>query len=179
MNRMRTAERICRTLAIVAVILVMLMQAGEHNGIALRVAAGAALLAIIADAVLSWQLGKQAAAAQESAPKQSVLATVVSRRTETIGSGRNRRVIWFLKFRPVEGGNALEFQVSEAEASRYDEGEEALLQYQGWQYLGFRRYIFEDTPREQPGPTIAAEQPADDMPQPEEDDGILTHELEE
>ena len=63
MNRMRTAERICRTLAIVAVILVMLMQAGEHNGIAQRVAAGAALLAIIADAVLSWQLGKQAAAA--------------------------------------------------------------------------------------------------------------------
>lgn len=130
-------------------------------------------------ALLTWLQQRRREQENQKQPVVTVKARVVSRRTETIGSGRNRRVIWFLKFRPVEGGNALEFQVSEAEASRYDEGEEALLQYQGWQYLGFRRYIFEDTPREQPGPTITAEQPADEMPQPEEDDGILTHELEE
>lgn len=116
MNRMRTAERICRKLAIIAVILVMLMQAGEHNGIAQRVAAGAALLAIIVDAVLSWQLGKQAAAAQESAPKQTAFATVVSRRTThrwIMHGGRavssSGRDAWYVSFRTA-GGDILEFE---------------------------------------------------------------------
>lgn len=130
-------------------------------------------------ALLTWLEQRRREKDNAKQPVVTVKARVVSRRTETRGSGRNRRVIWFLKFKPTEGGDALEFEVSEAEASRYDEGEEALLQYQGWKYLGFRRYIFEDTPRNQPEPEPPVAQPAAETPQPAEDDGILTHELEE
>lgn len=130
-------------------------------------------------ALLTWLQQRRRERENAKQPVITVKARVVSRRTETIGSGRNRRIIWFLKFRPSEGGDALEFEVSEAEASRYDEGEEALLQYQGWKYLGFRRYIFEDTPRNQPESEAPAPQSAAEAPQTGEDDGILTHELEE
>lgn len=130
-------------------------------------------------ALLTWLQQRRREQENQKQPVVTVKARVVSRRTETIGSGRNRQVIWFLKFRPVEGGSALEFQVSEAEASRYDEGEEALLQYQGWKYLGFRRYIFEDTPRNQPQEELPAKKHVDEPQETDEDDGILTHELED
>lgn len=144
MNRMRMAERLCRTLAIVSVVLVMLMQAGTHNGIALRVAAGLALLAITADAVLSWQLGKQAAAAQESAPKQTVLATVVSRRTThrwIMHGGRavssSGRDAWFVSFRTARG-DVLEFETPYDVYEHLREGRHGRLRYQGWQFIAFK-----------------------------------------
>lgn len=107
-------------------------------------------------------------------PIATVRAKLVGRRTEAYGSGRNRRVVWFLAFKPCDGGEAMEFEVSEAEASRYDMGEEALLQYQGWQYLGFRRYIFEDAPRRNERESTQL-----DKQKHEADNSVLTHELEE
>lgn len=144
MNRMRMAERICRTLAIVSVVLVMLMQAGAHNGIALRVAAGLALLAIIADAVLTWRLRKQAEAAQASAPKQNVFATVVSRRTThrwIMHGGRaaspSGRDAWYVSFRTARG-DILEFETPYDVYEHLREGVHGRLRYQGWQFIAFR-----------------------------------------
>lgn len=129
--------------------------------------------------LLMWLKKRRREEENAKQPVVTVKAKVVGRRTRTTGSGSTRRIIWYLKFKPTEGGEALEFEVSEAEASRHDEGEEALLQYRDWEYLGFRRYIFEDTPRNPPQPEVPV-QKAVEAPQPdEEDDGVLTHELEE
>lgn len=144
MNRMRMAERICRTLAIVSVVLVMLMQAGTHNGIALRVAAGLALLAIIADAVLTWRLRKQAEAAQASAPKQNVFATVVSRRTThrwIMHGGRavssSGRDAWYVSFRTARG-DVLEFETPYDVYERLRADMNGRLCYQGSRFIAFR-----------------------------------------
>lgn len=77
--------------------------------------------------------------ANAARPIVSVRAEVCSRRSMWVGSKRHRRLAYYLTFR-TEDGSELEFEVSELEFSRLGMGESGTLEYQGWQYLGLRRY---------------------------------------
>lgn len=144
MSRLSIAQRVCRVLAILSVILVHLIKSGEHNAVALRIVAGVALAAIIADAVLTWRLGKQAAAAQARAPKQTVSAMVVSRRTThrwimhggraALPSGRDA---WYVSFRTARG-DVLEFETPCDVYERLREDMSGRLCYQGSRFISFK-----------------------------------------
>lgn len=97
-------------------------------------------------------------------PMVTIRAKVADRRSITRGTGKYKQRVYFLTFVLSVGDERKEFEVSEAEAKRYPIGEEGYLQYRGWQYLGFRRYLLDDAAEKQ-------EKTADD--------GILLHELEE
>lgn len=72
-------------------------------------------------------------------PRQSVAAQVVGHRMQAAGKDSYRRVLYYVSFR-TEAGEQLEFEVSEIEWNRLECGEKGVLEYQGWQYLGLRRY---------------------------------------
>lgn len=93
-------------------------------------------------------------------PIVTIRAKVADRRSITRGTGKYKRRFCFLTFVLSVGDERKEFEVSEAEAKRYPIGEEGYLQYRGWQYLGFRRYLLEEAEGKTP-------------------EGILLHELEE
>lgn len=144
MSRLNTAQRVCRVLAILSVILVLLIKSGEHNAVALRITAGVALAAIIADAVLTWRLRKRAEAAQARAPKQSVTATVVSRRTTyrwIMHGGRaappSGRDAWYVSFRTARG-HVVEFETPYDVYERLREGVRGRLRYQGSRFIAFQ-----------------------------------------
>lgn len=69
----------------------------------------------------------------------SVQAKVAGRRIEWVGSERCRRRAFYLIF-STDAGESLEFEVSEIEYGRFDDGESGTLEYRGNEYLGLRRY---------------------------------------
>lgn len=76
-------------------------------------------------------------------PRQSVAAQVIGHRMQAAGKDSYRRVLYYVSFR-TEAGEQLEFEVSEIEWNRLECGEKGVLEYQGWQYLGLRRYDLGD-----------------------------------
>lgn len=69
----------------------------------------------------------------------AVQAKVVARRIDWVGSERCRRRAYYLRF-ATDTGESLEFEVSEIEYSRFEDGESGTLEYRGNEYLGLRRY---------------------------------------
>lgn len=113
--------------------------------------------------------------ANDKLPVTSVRARVVNRRTAVVGRGRTRRQVWYLSFQ-TEEDEFLEFQVSEIEYGRFEDGEAGTLEYRGWEYLGLRRYDLGDMkPVVQPERDV----PCAEIQSGNKADGILTHELEE
>lgn len=76
-------------------------------------------------------------------PRQSVAAQVIGHRMQAAGKDSYRRMLYYVSFR-TEAGEQLEFEVSEIEWNRLECGEKGVLEYQGWQYLGLRRYDLGD-----------------------------------
>lgn len=76
-------------------------------------------------------------------PRQSVAAQVIGHRMQAAGKDSYRRMLYYVSFR-TEAGEQLEFEVSEIEWNRLECGEKGVLEYQGWQYLGLRRYVLGD-----------------------------------
>lgn len=76
-------------------------------------------------------------------PRQSVTAQVIGHRMQAAGKDSYRRMLYYVSFR-TEAGEQLEFEVSEIEWNRLECGEKGVLEYQGWQYLGLRRYDLGD-----------------------------------
>ena len=82
-------------------------------------------------------------------------------------------LIIFLYLFTTQDGSTLEFEVSELEYGRMDNGETGTLEYRGWEYLGLRRYDLGTME-----PVVEKEAGRADAPSATEK-GILTHELEE
>lgn len=76
-------------------------------------------------------------------PRQSVAAQVIGHRMQAAGKDSYRRMLYYVSFR-TEAGEQLEFEVSEIEWNRLECGEKGVPEYQGWQYLGLRRYDLGD-----------------------------------
>ena len=92
-------------------------------------------------ALLDYRRRKKA---NDKLPITAVSATVVGRRIELVGPSSIRRRAYFLSFR-TEAGETLEFEVSEIDYGRFDDGDSGTLEYRGWQYLGMRRYDLSGT----------------------------------
>lgn len=76
-------------------------------------------------------------------PHQSIAAQVTGHRMQAAGKDSYRRMLYYVSFR-TEAGEQLEFEVGEIEWNRLECGEKGVLEYQGWQYLGLRRYDLGD-----------------------------------
>ena len=121
----------------------------------------------------------------DAKPIVSVRAEVTSRRSIMVKRGRYHVRVYYLTF-TTQDGSTLEFEVSELEFNRMDDGERGTLEYRGWEYLGLRRYDLGDMePVVQPERDDASLRNAeatqdDDGEAPvRKVDGILTHELDE
>lgn len=133
--------------------------------------------------LVCWSIGfgagvlayRRRKAANEKLPVISVRACVVSRRMDVIGQGKTRRKVWYLTFQTSED-KLIEFEVSEIEYGRFEDGESGTLEYRGWEYLGMRRYDLGDMK-----PVVQPER-TEQLPEvrsAEKTQGILTHELED
>lgn len=79
-----------------------------------------------------------------SAPRLSVEAQVVSRRTDITrhsgdGHGAGHTTTWHYVTFQVESGDRMEFSVSGSEYGMLAEGDRGKLTFQGTRYLGFER----------------------------------------
>lgn len=75
-------------------------------------------------------------------PDTRVMAEVVDRRAVSYRSGygvRARRVEeYYVTFRPLDGGDTIEFSMSEAEYRAYHLGDRGPLTYRTWEFISFR-----------------------------------------
>lgn len=121
----------------------------------------------------------------DAKPIISVRAEVTGRRSIMEKRGKYHVRVYYLTF-TTQDGSTLEFEVSELEYGRLDDGECGTLEYRGWEYLGLRRYdlgdmepvVHPERDEKRSAPveslqTVTEEAPVRKM------DGILTHELEE
>lgn len=108
----------------------------------------------------------------DAKPIVSVRAEVTGRRSVMVKRGRSHVRVYYLTF-TTEDGSMLEFEVSELEYGRMDNGEHGTLEYRGWEYLGLRRYDLGTME-----PVVEKEAGRTDAPSATEK-GFLTHELEE
>lgn len=133
--------------------------------------------------LVCWSIGfgagmlahRRRKAANNKLPVISVRARVVSRRIAIDGYGKTRRKVWYLTFQTQED-QFIEFEVSEIEYGRFEDGEAGTLEYRGREYLGMCRYDLGDMK-----PVVQPDQPetlSDGAELPSESAGILTHEIE-
>ena len=129
--------------------------------------AGFALLLLLG--ALEWRRHKRK---NDARPIVSVRAEVTGRRSVMELRGKYHVRVYYLTF-TTQDGSTLEFEVSELEYGRMDNGETGTLEYRGWEYLGLRRYDLGTME-----PVVEKEAGRADAPSATEK-GILTHELEE
>lgn len=129
----------------------------------------------------------------EKNPITTVTASVAGHRMETHRSRYTTSHTFYLTFKPEDGGEALEFEVPEKDYQDFGSGDKGPLRYRTWEYISFcARDLSEVTPlapipeeydsvpadpdeaSAEPSSALAAEQAT-----PDEDNGILTHELDE
>lgn len=136
---------------------------------------GFALLFLLG--LLEWRRHKHE---NDSKPVVSVRAEVTGRRSVMEKRGKYHVRVYYLTF-STEDGSTLEFEVSDLEFGRMDNGEKGTLEYRGWEYLGLRRYDLGKMepvvePEREDGYASADE--AEDA-SVRKVNGVMTHELEE
>lgn len=75
-------------------------------------------------------------------PETRILAEVSDRRMVSYQSGRGFRRHdvreYYVTFRPMDGGDAIELDVGESEYRAYRIGDRGPLTYRTWEFIGFR-----------------------------------------
>ena len=96
-------------------------------------------LAIVV-AVMMWQ--KWHIWRNRKNPDTQVMAEVVDRRKDTRMTGRGvhaqRVEDYYVTFRPLDGGDAVEFAMSEAEYRAYRLGDRGPVTFRTWEFISFR-----------------------------------------
>lgn len=137
-------------------------------------------------------------------PITTVEAKITGHRFEQERAGKQRIIRYYITFRPTDGSRSLEFQVSQLDFEDFDVGETGPLRYRGWEFLSFGvtdksgftpMAPLAEEYEAKPEPKSGWQRQAERMrsmwkrlrtkpAQPEaiasdNDDGILTHELDE
>lgn len=74
-----------------------------------------------------------------SQPRTTANATVVTKRTDTRGGGETRAYSIYYATFELETGERMEFQVKDEEYGQLVEGDKGIVEYQGTRYHSFNR----------------------------------------
>lgn len=95
---------------------------------------GVILAVLLFQRIASWRNRKN--------PDTCIEAVVVDRRAVSYRSqsrcGNHRVGEYYITFRPVDGGESLEFSMSETEYDAYHLGDRGPLTYRTWEFVSFR-----------------------------------------
>lgn len=87
--------------------------------------------------ILSWVKDRQRCKLNAQKPPVTVEATVASHRIIQEKAGSRHITRYYITFRPADGSPNLEFEISQLNYEDFDVGETGPLRYRGWEFLSF------------------------------------------
>ncbi len=193
---MRTALNVIMKVLAVLAVITMLMATQTHNLVAGLWGGAFIILGLLSGLFLEYLRRRD----NQRKPVVTVEAKVVSHRTMRERVGRTTVVRYYITFKTADS-ELLEFSVSQIDFEDFDVGETGPLRYRGWEFMSFGvkdkshikpmaplpeeydRTVEEESLRDKAAAFLSElverSRPETAEDAPAQDDGVLTHELDD